>query len=278
MKNKYCLNRINTPLLAFALATGAASAGSNETMTTAPAAPMSEDVVSGVLKLDMNTHFISYGNDVWQDKDPSLKLNFNPFLELAFALPAGFKATLGTWWDVNSKGNSGIGGELQEVDTWVGLAYTYDKFTIGVVGQDWIYGSATEEVLDVNLSYACFLSPTLTIHNRLGEGASGGDEGTVLVAGISYGFDAGPLKISIPLNVAYFATDEFHPGNASKVSPDTGFGYASLGLAASLPLGKTFGDWTLNGGVTYYLTNSDVIPTNPTNDFLTASLGLSLAF
>lgn len=284
MKNKYCRNLISTPLVAFALLSGVASAGTTETtLAPAPAAP-AEDVVSGVLKLDLNTHFVSYGQDVWSDGNPQLgELNFNPFLELAFALPANFKATLGTWWDVTDKGTSGaLGGNIREIDVWGGLAWTYDKFTVGTVYQAWNYGGAgapdkTEEILDVNFSYDCFLKPTLTVHNRLGEGASGGDEGTILVAGISYGLEAGPVTISFPVNVAYFVTDEFHGPTG-----DSGFGYASVGVGASLPLsayiGDSLGEWTLNGGLTYYFTNDQITVNNGEDNFLTASLGLSLAF
>lgn len=281
MKNKYCRNLINAPLLAFALATGAASAGTTETMTPAPTPPPAEDVVSGVLKLDFNSHFVSYGLDVWGDDDSLSDMGFNPMLELAFALPAGFTATLGTWWDVNSKGDSStalgnIGGQLREVDVWAGLAYTYDKFTVGVTFQDWIYNSATEEILDVKFSYACLLSPSLTIHNRLGAGGSGGNEGTVLVLGLSHSVEAGPVTLSFPVNLAYFIDDDFHPG-----STDEGFGYASVGVGAALPLapyiGSVVGDWTLNAGLAYYFTDNEVVG-NLDDDFLTSSIGLSLAF
>jgi hypothetical protein len=275
MKNKYCRNLISAPMLAFALATGVASAGVTETMTTAPTPPPADDVVSGVLKLDINTHFVSYGADVWSDDNPSIsELNFNPMLELAFDLPSGFSATLGAWADVTDKSTSGsIGGNLMEVDVWAGLAYTYEKFTVGVTFQDWLYGSASEEIIDVKFAYDCFLTPSLTVHNRVGAGASGGDEGTVLVLGLGHSIEAGPVTISFPFNLAYFVEDGFHGG-------DTGFGYASVGVGAALPLTaiSAFGDWTLNGGLTYYFTDDDVIPNNYHNDFLTATVGLSLAF
>lgn len=278
MKSIHISKGIPCSLAVFAIGTTIAHAGT-ETIITAPAPAPAEDVISGVLKLDLNTHFICYGNDTWGDGNPNIgELDFNPSLELAFALPHKLKATVGTWWDVTGKGSgSSLGGNLQEVDVWAGLAYTWQKFTIGVVGQDWLYGSASEEIVDVNLSYDCFLSPTLIIHNRVGEGASGGDEGTVIVGGISYGFDAGPISISFPLNVAYFATDGFY-GPAG----DTGFGYASIGAGASLPLsnymGSGYGDWTLNGGLTWYFTDNDITVNNPESSFLTANLGLSLAF
>ena len=279
MKNKYCRKLTNTSIVVVALASGFATAGTTE-MTTAPAPAPIEDVVSGVLKLDLNTHFISYGLDVWSDDNLSVsELNFNPMLELSFDLPGEFVGTLGTWWDVTDKNNNGsLGGNLMEVDIWAGLAYTFDKFTVGVVGQNWLYGSSSEEILDVNLSYAGFLSPKLTIHNRLGGGAAetaGGDEGTIVVLGISHSIEAGPMTISFPVNVAYFATDEFHAPTA-----DTGFGYASVGVGASLPLSSiaAYGNWTLNGGLTYYFTDDDVIPNNNHGDFLTANVGISLAF
>jgi hypothetical protein len=246
-----------------------------------PPAAASEDVVSGVLKLDFNSHFISYGADVWGDADSLTDMGFNPMLELAFALPAGFTATLGTWWDVNSKGDSStsagnIGGQIREIDVWTGLAYKYDKFTVGVTFQDWVYGSATEEILDVKFAYECLLAPSLTIHNRLGAGASGGNEGTILVLGISHSVEAGPVTLSFPVNLAYFLQDDFHAN-----STEDGFGYASLGVNAALPLspyiGEKLGDWSLNAGLAYYFTDTDVVG-NKDDDFLTSTIGLGLAF
>jgi len=278
MKQKHGLNLIHSPLIALALTAGTAFAG-----TTEPApAPVEKDVVSGVLNLDFNTHFISYGSDVWGDGDRMSEPEFNPSLELAFALPAGFTATLGTWWDVvpSSKGgDSPIGGRLQEVDVWAGLAYTVGDFTSKVTYQNWMYGSDTEDILDVSFSYACFLNPSLTIHNRLDQGAANGDEGTVLVLGISHSIEAGPVTISFPLNIAYFVDDDFH-NSAANGGSDNGFGYGSIGVTANYDLAflKSVGDWSIHGGLTYYVTDQDVIPNNPEGDFLTANLGLTLKF
>ena len=277
MKNKYCRNLITTPLLAFALATGVASAGTTETMASAPPAPPAEDVVYGVLKLDFNSHFVSYGADVWSDGASMSDMGFNPMLELSFDLPGGFTSTLGTWWDVNSKGSAPLGGQIQEIDVWTGLSYTYEKFTVGVTFQDWVYADATEEILDVKFAYDCFLTPSLTVHNRLGAGGSGGSEGTILVLGLGHSVEAGPVTISFPFNLAYFLEDDFHAG-----STDSGFGYLSIGVGAALPLspyiGDAIGDWTLNAGLTYYFTDDDVVGNPDEDDFLTSSVGLSLAF
>jgi hypothetical protein len=284
MKHNYRRNLMTTQLLALALAAGSAVAG--EPVTTAPVTPApAEDVISGVLKLDFNSHFISYGNDVWLDGSSMSDPTFNPMLEIAIELPAGFTASLGTWWDVNSKNggdSSPLGGRIQEVDVWAGLAYTVGDFTTKVTYQNWMYSGGTEDILDIAFSYDTFLSPSITVHNRLdtggvaGSGGQAGDEGTVVVGGLSYGFDAGPFSISIPFNIAYFATDEFHAPGA-----DDGLGYGSLGVAASIPIsfiGSEYGEWTLNGNLTYYITDSDVIPNNPQSDFLTAGVGIGIAF
>jgi len=285
MKNKYRMNLILTPLAVIALASGVANAGMTETMTTAAVTPApSEDVISGILKLDFNTHFMSYGADVWSDGSSMSDPTFNPNLELYFALPADITLTIGTWWDVNSKpgsGSSPLGGRIQEVDVYAGLGYTIDKFTVGLTYQAWMYASDTEDILDLKFSYDTLLAPSLTIHHRLDQGAAAGDEGTILVLGLSHSIEAGPVTISFPFNLGYFLTDDFHnfPVNGGS---DTGFGYLSIGATTSLSLtpyiSDCYGDWALNGGLTYFITEEDIIPNNPQSSFLTASLGLSVAF
>ena len=306
MKNKYHRTLVQSAVLSAALGGTAAYAGSVETITPPATAPM-EDVISGVLKLDFNSHFVSYGADIWSDGSSLSDPTFNPMLELAFALPADFTLTLGTWWDVNSKVDSAIGGRIQEVDVWAGLSYSIDKLTVSVTYQAWMYASDTEDILDVKFAYDTFLSPSLTIHQRLDQGAAIGDEGTVLVLGLSHSMDVGPVSFSFPFNIAYFATDGFHqnavaatpgtpavlpafgvaaepaiPATDAIAEADGGFGYISIGVAAALPLspyiGDAYGDWTLNGGLTYFITDDDVIPNNPQDSFLTASLGLGLSF
>ncbi len=279
MKKNYSRIRFAAPFLALALAAGAANAGTETTVTKEITPAPAEDVISGVLKLDFNTHFVSYGADVWADGSSMSEPTFNPMFEVAIELPAGFTASLGTWWDVNSKGggnSSPLGGRIQEVDVWAGLAYTIGDFTVKATYQAWMYADETEDILDISLSYDTFLSPSITVHQRLEKGGARlGDEGTVVVAAISYGFDAGPVSFAFPLNIAYFATDDFHAQGA-----DTGLGYGSIAATASLPLsfiGEQYGEWTLNAHLTYYVTNDDIIP-NPKENFLTAGLGIGIAF
>ena len=194
---------------------------------------------------------------------------------------------MGTWWDVTSKGaalgdgdSSLIGGDIQEVDVWAGLAYSIGDFTVKGTYQQWIYLDETEDILDFTLSYNTFLTPSITIHNRLDKGGAFGDEGTVVVGSLSYSFEAGPVTIAFPLNIAYFATEDFHNPDFVGGS-DTGFGYGSLGATVTYPLAfisEAYGKWSIHGGVTYYVTDDEIIPNNVQDDFLTANLGLTIAF
>lgn len=284
MKQKHRLNFINLPLIALALTAGTSFAGTETMAAPAPVAPAEDGCISGALTLAGNSHFISYGKDVWADGSSMSSLGFNPSLEFTFKLPENFALTLGSWWDVNEKTPTGaapgIGGHLQEVDLWSGVSWTYDKFTIGTTYQAWIYGDSTEDILDVKIGYDCLLSPTLTWHNRLTEGASGGDTGSLLVLGLSHTFDVGPVALSTPVNFAANLTDDYNRVNSAGGS-DTGYAYTSVGLQAAYPLeflGDCYGEWSLVSGITYYWTTGSVIPVNPINHFLTYNFGLSASF
>lgn len=264
-------------LLTAALGCGSAFAGEMEAPAPAPmTAPAEDSLLSGSLSLDWNSHFVSYGADVWADGSSIKGGTFNPSLELNWALTENFTAILGTWWDVNGKVPSAIGGRLQEVDVWVGGAYAFGDFSVTALYQNWLYASGNEQIVDIILAYDCFLSPSLTIHNRVDPGASGGNNGTVLVAGIEQGFDLGPVSFAVPLNLAYFIDDDFHPG-----ATDSGLGYGSIGLNATYPLefiSDRYGEWDLHGGVTYYVTDGGVIPGNVKGDFLTMNVGIGCSF
>lgn len=279
MKRKHCLNFIKLPIAVIALTAGTAIAGT-ETVAPAPVAPVEDDCISGVLTLAGNSHFISYGKDVWGDGSSLSQLEFNPSLEFTFKFPEHFALTAGTWWDVNSKGESPIGAKIQEIDLWTGLSYTYNKFTIGATYQGWIYGGSTEQIADLKLGYDCLLSPTLTWHNRIAEGASNGDTGSVLVLGLSHTFELGPVALSTPVNFATNLTDDYNR-YAEDGGSDSGYAYTSVGLQAAYPLeflGDCYGEWSLVSGLTYYWTNGSVIPVNPINHFLTYNFGLSATF
>ena len=252
-----------------------ASSLAGEPMTTPPTEPEAVgSAVSGVISLDVNTHFISYGADIWGAGNDWADALFNPLVEISFALNDNLTLSFGTWWDVNDNASSNIGDSIQEIDVWAGLALTTGKLTTSLVYQEWLYADESERIVDLIFALDAPLSPSLTLHGRVDEGASGGDTGVVAVAGIEIPLiDSDHFSLGIPVNVAA-ATDGFHGG-------DGGFAYASAGLGASVPLSfisSDLGEWALNAGVTYYYTDSDVIPNNPDESFVTGSLGVSVSF
>lgn len=279
MKNKYHRTLVQSAVLTAALGGSIAYAGPVE-MAPPPAPIEDNDVVSGSLNLDFYSHFVSYGLDVWADGSDAFSYGFYPSAELSFALPANFTATLGIWAEYHDKpaaaGGSTIGGNIQEIDVWAGLSYTAGAFTVGATYQNWYYGNDVERILDLSFSYDTFLSPSLTIHRRLDAGAAN-DEGTILALGLEHGFEVGPVSIGIPFSLGYILDDDYHAAGA-----DSGLGYGSIGVTASVPLstviGDAYGDWTLNAGVNYYVTDDDVIPNNVQDNFFVTNIGLSLSF
>lgn len=228
--------------------------------------------VTGTLALTVDTHFVSYGADVWgagQDWDDPL---FHPMLELGFDLGGGFKGILGTWWDVNNNAPTSIGNSIQEVDVWIGASYAMNKFTFTALYQEWMYASQTEKIVDLKATYAGFLNPSATFHFRVDSELPNTDDGLAVVLGIAPGLKLGEnISLSFPLNIAG-ETEGFHGG-------DEGFSFASLGANAGIPLSFiSKGNWTFNIGVTYFVTSDDVIPNNPEDAFLTGSAGVTLTF
>jgi hypothetical protein len=232
------------------------------TMTEAPA----DCKLSGSLSLDYNSHFISYGFDVWAGGDSlSEAPTFNPSVGLDYALTDSVTLSTGFWLDVND--NAGDDFKVQETDIWFGISYTSGIVSYSATWQNWQYAGDSEQVLDIGVSFDTFLSPSITLHKRLEEGASGGFDGTFLVVGAEHSFDLGDkFSLTIPVAVG-FALDEFH-------TTEDGYGYASIGLQGSYAIS----DYTsFNAGVTYYDTDSGVVG-NAEDSFLTANAGISFSF
>ena len=81
--------------------------------------------ISGDLGISYNTHFISYGLDVWGGGgdfygDRSTTFIYGDvFVKVTDSLTFSF----GAWADVNNNMPSAIGGNLQEVDVYPGITY-----------------------------------------------------------------------------------------------------------------------------------------------------------
>ncbi len=252
--------------------------------------------------VDYNTHFVSYGFDVWGvGTDFGDDATLNPWAEVAVDFGA-FSLFVGTWWDVNTNGAASIGGQIQEIDVYYGLGFDVGDFSFGVTYQDWVYAGGVETILDFSVGYddselwgdfmggEFALSPSLVVHNRLSstniDAVPGGDENsTVLVFSIEPGFqlvdsEDYPISLSIPVSVGYFLEEGFHGAKSDGTVTDDGFGYVSIGANLSMPLTfipAEYGSWSAGAGLTYYMTDEDVID-NEDDNFLTGTIGFSVSF
>lgn len=243
-----------------------------ETLAAPVEAPAVGSAYSVSLGLDFNSHFISYGADVWGTGSKWKRLIVNPSISINVDITEDFYVFTGLWMDVNSYATSNIGDKIQEVDVWIGAGYSWNGFNIELTYQEWIYGGDTERIVDIALSYDTFLNPHVIIHNRV---EPNGDQsrGAVFVFGGSYDLEYEGLTISVPLDVA-FATTHFHGGAG-------GFAYVTTGVNLSYPLSfisEAFGLWNVHGGISYYYTNNSIIPNNPTDSFVTGNFGIGLDF
>ncbi len=259
------MNIINTTVVSAALIAGSVYAGEIQPIV-APTPEVSP--VSGTLDLSYNTHFVSYGADVWGvGTDFGTDATFNPSINLDYAVTDNLTLSTGVWFDVNGNAPPSIGGDVQEVDFWLGAAYAMGSHSMSVTYQAWEYASDTEKIVDVAYGYDHWLNPSALAHFRVDEGASGGNTGVFFVLGVEPGKEFESFSLSFPVAVA-FTPDDFHGG-------DSGFGYASAGIQASYPFSH---GWSLNGGLTGYMTNDEVIPGNVDENFLTGNIGVSLNF
>ncbi|MFT6181540.1 MAG: hypothetical protein ACJAQT_002459 [Akkermansiaceae bacterium] len=220
--------------------------------------------LSAELSLDYNSHFISYGFDVWGGGDDP-QGTFNPSLSIDYKVNDALSLNAGFWLDVNDNGGGPF--ETVETDVWIGASYTSGITTASLTLQNWQYGGTSEGILDLGLSFDTLLSPSITIHKRLDEGASGGFNGTFLVLGAEHSFDVNEqLSITIPVSVG-FAIDEFH-------TTETGYGFASIGLSANYTLNEMT---SIHAGVTYWDTDSAVTG-NAEESFYGFNAGISFSF
>lgn len=231
--------------------------------------------VTGTLVLAIDTHFVSYGADVWGAGSRWKDALFHPSLELNFDLGKGFKGIAGIWMDVNNNTETTIGQKVtQEVDVWVGLSYGYKEWTFTALYQEWMYASQNERIVDLKVAYDYWLNPSATLHCRVANGLDNTDieNGVVGVLGVAPGTSWKDISFSFPVNVA-FQSNEFQEDG------DAGFSYASAGANLSIPL-KFIpkGDWTFGAGLTYFYTSDDAIPGNKNSCFLTGTTSIALAF
>jgi len=250
---------------------------------TAPA--LAQDNISGSAGYSTNSHFVSYGLDVWGAGDGFLfedrSTNFFWFdVGLAFD---PISINFGAWSDVNDNLLSGVGGNIQEVDIYLGASAALGNFTVGAMFQQWFYASDTEGVLDFSVAFddseiiPMFpLNPKVTWHIRT-EGNGGQAEGSAIVVSVGPSIDLGNtgLSLGFPAGLGFFVDDDFQGGW------EGGLAYGYIGGSLGIPLSfvpETYGAWRVNADLIGYFTDSASIPGNAEENFLTSSIGISVAY
>lgn len=244
-----------------------------------------DDFVTGSAGISVNSHFVSYGADVWRGASDFYGKNTTTFVwgDAAFAFDA-LTINLGIWADVNDNAPDLLGGSIQEIDWTLGFTYAAGPVTLGMYYQNWNYASDVESVLDFTVGFNdsgliapdFALNPKATWHIRMdGNGAQ--EKGSVIVLSVGPSFPLGDstVTLSIPAGIAFFVDDDFQGGTAD------GYGYSYFGGSFGLPLSfipESYGAWSANFDLIAYFTDKDAIPGNPKSDFLTGSLGLKVVY
>jgi hypothetical protein len=244
--------------------------------------------------LDAQSHFISYGADVWGGGGKASPIltdssTVNAYETVTLAIADNLSVFVNVWSDINNNGPESLGGDVQEIDLNTGVTYTMDKFSFTLAHGFWNYAGDTEKILDFTVAYAdgdmisksgdWSLNPSVVVHYRY-DGNNGQDTGLAVVPGIrpawTFSKDSKyPVTVAVPVNVGIFSNN-FQGG-------DSGYGFFSAGGVVSIPLtfinesGK-YGTWSLSGGLTYWNTPDKAIPGNPEENFITSFVSLGLSF
>ena len=230
------------------------------------------------ISLDANSHFMSYGANVWGDdtKDIGDEWLFQPSASIDYAINDTSGLYVGIWFDINDLADDpdvgpDLGDDTQEMDVWIGYWKTFDKLTVDFTLQQWYYAGETEGIFDITLSYDMMFSPYIKAHNRF-EGVGDQEEGTMYeiggtlyegeFKGLAYGFSAG----------VGFSLDDYH------VEGEDGYAYSFLGASASYVIYSNDSlEVDLHGGLTYFDTEKDTTG-NAENSYLTANFGVGFSF
>jgi hypothetical protein len=225
-----------------------------------------------------------------------------PYAELDFKLYEGktgiqkMTAIGGIWNSLHSEhtdqqGDSGANSTTDiwyEFDWYTGVGVDFlDKWNMTLIYQEFTSpndGFGTVKNLQLTTSYNdagmwSFISkdfslkPYVRIFVELeGKAGSGADQGEYFELGIapslpSFGPSDYPITVSFPINVGLGA-DDFYGDKDNRRNNET-FGYASIGVVASVPLkfmaDNGWGSWTWSVGGTYYYLSDGLASFNDGN-------------
>jgi hypothetical protein len=291
-----------TAVAGAALATPSHVMAQDATTTPAAAEPEPYDPNPGALTLtgglDYTTAYFFRG---YNQEDTGLILE--PYVTITAALVSNDNFTLngyvGTWNSFHSKHTAASGNgnsSWYESDLFGGLDFVFGKFTLGTVYTFYTYpNGAFQTIQEVGFKVAYddtdfmknsginfALKPYAAIYFETDDG--NGTEDTYLEFGIGPSFGVGnvagkPVTISVPV-VLGCSVDDYYLDNSGD---NEFFGYGSIGLFASIPLGDTgkFGTWTLTGGVQFielFADSAEAVNDGGKSNELLGKVGVSFAY
>lgn len=217
------------------------------------------------------------------DQGPTIQ----PGIEFTLPVDEGVGLTIGTWGSIHTDtdgppgpGASSNPSSWYEQDIYGALGFSIGDFGVstGLIYYTYpssaVNGNVTEFVLEVSyddsellgdFAFSPYVLFALELQNNLLS-----DENAYLEIGGEFAFDMDehygyPLVWTVPVALG-LSLDAYYTDNIT--GNNETFGYASVGLFATVPLSellnydKWMGAWDLTGGVTFYLLNNDVALTD----------------
>lgn len=236
------------------------------------------------ISLDANSHFMSYGANVWKPDTDDIgdEWLFQPSATIDYAINDVSGAYVGIWFDINDLADDpdvgpDLGDDTQEMDVWVGYWHTFGNFTLDLTFQQWYYASETEGIIDFTISYDAMFAPYLKAHTRI-EAVGDQEKGTIYEAGVTlYEGEISGVAYAFNAGVA-FNFDDFH------VEGEDGYAYSFIGASASYVIYSSDSlDVDLHGGLTYFDTDEDNVGNfdsdgDSVGGILTANFGIGFSF
>jgi hypothetical protein len=229
-----------------------------------------------------NSHFVSYGSDVWGAGDTFFGKQAVSFLSGLISYTKGaFTADANVFAVLKDPPSGSVSANVQEVDAYVGGQYSIESVTLRAHYGEWHYLGEDEKIIDLGASYdddslVGRFHPSVLWHARI-KGSSWQREGAALVASVAPGMMLGDtgLYASLPAGVGFFLSKDFQGGTQS------GYAYSYLGASLDIPLHfipNDYGNWSVNLNTTYYMTDAQALPFNVNKNFLTGGVGIRVAF
>jgi len=247
---------------------------------------------------DVTTQY--YFRGIFQENEGAI---VQPWLDFGITLFEGDDVTIdvysGFWNSIHSgpSGSEGNGGDAwYELDWYSGVAVGLPGgFAVDVSYVNYYNpngGTSFAEEIGIGLSYddsemlqEFALSPYVFLAYEIDGAADGMDEGTYLELGIEPSFtivesEDYPVDLAIPVAVGLSLDDYYQDASGS----DETFGFASVGLVASMPLSfipAEYGEWGVSGGVTVLFlgANTDDTVYNGADEVeIVGTVGVSMSY